>query len=153
MSSPGSLRVGCSSVRRAGPLQSSFQSARVLLGQRQRSSPTASRSFKSLYPSVFVSVLSIGTFPVSVVSVSGGSVFISVQLLILAYVAVIFMVCAAAIIPVICWRCSAAVAASFRGLAPLMPFCSRASGPRLFGALLQASGAQGVEEEALVGAA
>lgn len=104
--------------------------------------------------SVFVSVLSISVSPVFVVSVPVTSVPVPViQLLIFALVpVVVFTVCAASVTPVLSGRCSAAVSASVRGLAPQAPSGGGVSGLGLTGALLQAGGAQGVEEEALVGA-
>lgn len=62
------------------------------------------------------------------------------------------MVRVASIASVLSGRCSAAVAASDRGVASLAPSCGGKSVSGLTGAPLQAGRAQGVEEEALVGA-
>lgn len=48
-------------------------------------------------------------------------------------------------------RCSAAVAAFVRGVAPQAPSCGRLSSSGLLGAALPAGRAQSVEKEALVG--
>lgn len=93
--------------------------------------------------------------PVPVVSVSVPSVLISVPPLISACVAALvtmFMTCAASIIPVICWRRAAAVTPSFWGLAPQTLSDVGLFAFRLLRAMLQASGAQSVEQEAFVGA-
>lgn len=106
--------------------------------------------------SVFVCVLAISPMsPVSVVFVPVTPLFVSVLLLIFVIAAVpvmMFMVRVASFTPVISGRCSAAVAASVRGLASQAPSLGGVPMFGLTGAPLQAGGAQGVEEEALVGA-
>ena len=107
--------------------------------------------------SVFVSVLAIAPMsPLSVVFVPFTPLFVSVLLLIFVIAAVpvmMFMVCVASITPVISGGRSAAVAAPVRrGLAPQTPSRGGVSVCGVTGAPLQAGGAQGVEEEALVGA-
>lgn len=106
--------------------------------------------------SVFVSVSAISPMsPVSVVFVPVTPVFVSVLLLIFVIAAVsvmVFMVRVASFAPLISGGCSAAVAASVRGLASQAPSLGGVSVLGLTGAPLQAGGAQGVEEEALVGA-
>lgn len=106
--------------------------------------------------SVFVSVVGIPPMPsVSVVFVPVTPLSVSVPLLICVTAAVpwmMFMVRVASIASVLSGRCSAAVAASDRGVASLAPSCGGKSVSGLTGAPLQAGRAQGVEEEALVGA-
>lgn len=91
--------------------------------------------------------------PISVVFVLVAPFYVSILLLIFVTAAapVMFMVCVASIIPVISGRRSAAAAAaaSVRGLASTRPPSSCCG---FTGALLHAGRAQGVEEEALVGA-
>ena len=93
---------------------------------------------------------------VSVVFVPVTPLSVSLLLLIFVIAAVpvmVFMVCVACGAPVISgWWCSAAVAAPVRGVAPQVPSCGGVSASGRLRAPLQAGGAQGVEEEALVGA-
>lgn len=93
--------------------------------------------------------------PVYVVSVSVPPLLVSVLCLVFITPAVpvmVFTVRVASVAPAVCGRRSAAVAASVRGLAPQAPSCGGVSRSGLTAAPLQAGGAQGVEEEALVGA-
>lgn len=93
--------------------------------------------------------------PFSVIFVPVPLLFVSILLLIFVFAAVsvmVFMVCVASVASVISGRCSAAVAASVRGLTPQAPSHGGVSVSGLTGALLKAGGAQCVEEEALVGA-
>lgn len=94
--------------------------------------------------------------PVSVASVSVTSVLVTIQLLIFASAAapvimVMFMARVAFITLMISGRCSAALAASVWGFAPMAPSCGGVSGSGLTVAPLQAGGAQRVEEETFVG--
>lgn len=107
----------------------------------------------SFMKSVSVFVCAPTILPVSLLSVVFVPVAPSlVSILLLIFVAaaapMMFMVCVASIIPVISGRRSAAHTASVRGLAPQASSFGRAG---LTGVPLQAGGAQGVEEEALVG--
>lgn len=91
--------------------------------------------------------------PVSaVVPVSVIFVLIFVQFLISVCAAMVFMVCVASVTPMICRRCSAAVTSSVTGLVGQAASCFGVRGSRLIVAPLHASGAQGVEEKAFVGA-
>lgn len=78
--------------------------------------------------------------------------FVSVLFFIFVVAAVAVMTFVVPSSPVISGRCSAAVTASFPGLAPQAPSCGGVSRSGLSSALLQAGGAQSVDEEALVGA-
>lgn len=109
--------------------------------------------------SVFVSALAISPMspmsPFSVVFVLVTPLSVSILLLIFVIAAVpvmVFMVCVASVAPVVSGGCSAAVAAYVWGVAPRAPSCGGLSVSGLSGAPLQAAGAQGVKEEALVGA-
>lgn len=106
--------------------------------------------------SLSASVLSIPSMsPVSVVFVSVTPLFVSLQLLIFAIAAVpvlVVMVCVISSTSVISGRRSAAVAASVRGVTSQAPSRGGVSVSGLSGVRLQASGSQGVEEEAFVGA-
>lgn len=107
--------------------------------------------------SVFVSVAGIPPMcPASVVFVPATPLSVSVLLLIFVITAVpamMLLVCVVSIASLISGRCSAAVAVSVPGVASRAPSCGGPSVSGLAGAHLQAGGAQGVEEEALVGAA
>lgn len=110
----------------------------------------------SLMKPVFVSVVSIPSMSLfSVVFVPVTPLSVSTLLLIFVIAAVpvmVFVVCVASVAPVISGRCSAAVPAPVRGVAPQAPSCGGGSISRLHSAPLQAGGAQRVQEEALVGA-
>lgn len=107
--------------------------------------------------SIFVSVVGIPPMsPASVVFEPVTPLSVSVLLLIFVITAVptrMLLVCVVSIASVISGRCSAAVAVSVRGVASRAPSCGGMSVSGLAGAHLQAGRAQGVEEEALVGAA
>lgn len=93
--------------------------------------------------------------PVSVIFVPVTPLSVSILPLIFVIAAVpvmMFMVSAAFSASVVPVRCSAAFAVPVRGVAPQAPSCGGMSISGLAGAPLQAGGAQGVEEEALVGA-
>lgn len=104
--------------------------------------------------SVFVSVLAIPLMSlVSAVFVPVTPLSVSILLLIFVIAAVplmMFMVCAASLSSVVSGWCSAALAASVRRVAPKAPSCGGVSISGLAGAPLQAGGAQGGKEEALV---
>lgn len=88
-----------------------------------------------------------------VVSVIRLSVSILPLISIIAAVPVmVFVVSAASAASVLSGRCSAAVTVSDRGVVSPAPSCGRQCVSGLAGAPLQAGGAEGVEEEALVGA-
>lgn len=88
-----------------------------------------------------------------VVSVTHLSVSILPLISIIAAVpVVVFVFSAASAAPVLSGRCSAAVTVSDRGVVSPAPSCGRRCVSGLAGAPLQAGGAEGVEEEALVGA-
>lgn len=135
----------------------------MLAGQRSVHlcvSWTGSGFWKSSVPdlksvSVFICALTIlPVSPLCVVFMPVAPFSVSILFLIFVTAAapVMFMACVASIIPVISGRRSAAAAASVRRLAPQASSCGGASSYGLTGAPLQAGGAQGVEEEALVGA-
>ena len=100
------------------------------------------------------SVSALALIPGPPASVSVTPLFVPVLVLVVTpHVPVrIVMVCAAPVAPSVSGGGSASVAASVRGLAPQAPSRGRVSLPGLAVAPLQAGGAQGVEEEALVGA-
>lgn len=88
-----------------------------------------------------------------VVSVTHLSVSILPLISIIAAVLVMmFVVFAASAASVLSGRCSAAVTVSDRGVVSPAPSCGRQRVSGLASAPLQAGGAEGVEEEALVGA-
>lgn len=132
----------------------SFRSVH-LPGEKEWPSPSSGRKSLLMQP-VFVSVLAIPLVsPLSVVFVPVAPLSVSILLLIFVIAAVpvmVFMVRAASVASVISGRCPAAVAASVPGVAPPAPSCGGVSGSGLTGVPLQAGGAQGVEEEAFVGA-
>lgn len=105
---------------------------------------------------VFVSTRAISPMsPLSVVFVPVTPLSVSSLLLIFVIAAVpvmVFMVCVASIAPVVSGGCSAAVAASVWGVAPQAPSSDGVSVSWPSAAPLQAGGAQGVKEEALIGA-
>lgn len=110
----------------------------------------------SFMKSAFGSVPAIFSMsPVSAVCMSATTLFVSLRLLIFviaAVLAAVFTVRLVSFTSGISGRCSAAVAASVRGVAPQAPSRGGVSVSGLSSVLLQAGGAQGVEEEALVGA-
>lgn len=138
-------------------LRAVFRSVHLCAPWRRSGLCSSSSGQKSLFiKSVFVPAVAIPPMsPVCVVFAAVAPLLVSIPLLIFVIAAVpvmMFMVCVASITSLISGRCSAAVSASVRRVAPQAPSCGGVAVSGLTGAPLQAGGAQRVEEEALVGA-